>query len=128
MNDKLRLLTPFVMLTAGAVVGIAMFLMRYDLQSTLPVLLLALLCFLVLGEILTRVIVRFVTQNEAALAEMEAMEGDVIEMGPDEGAFAELAEDGGEGSPDADAFQAEMLRSLMSGEASGVDIAEDELT
>jgi hypothetical protein len=131
MNDKLRLLTPFVMLTAGAVVGIAMFFMRYDLQATLPVLLLALLFFLVLGEVLTRVIVRFVNQNEALIAEMEAMEGDVVELGPEEGDFEGLAEDGMESLEGMEYGQSEALRTMMSGEsevgADAVDFPDEEL-
>jgi hypothetical protein len=129
MNDKLRLLTPFVMLTAGAVVGIARFFMRSDLQATLPVLLRALLFFLVLGEVLTRVIARFIAQNEALMAEMDAMEGDVVELGPEEGAFEELTLDGEASAGGADFVQAEAIRSMMSGTSDSAepDFSDEEL-
>lgn len=77
---KRRLIPPFIMLLAGAVVSITMRILRYDLQSMLIVLLCVLLGFYFVGRILQMMLDRFEQQIEEAHME----EGEVIEKEPEE--------------------------------------------
>ncbi len=77
---KRRLIPPFVMLLAGAVVSIYMRILRYDLQTMLTVLLCVLLGFYFVGRILQIMLDRFEQQIEEAHME----EGEVIEKEPSE--------------------------------------------
>ncbi len=77
---KRRLIPPFVMLLAGAVVSIYMRILRYDLQTMLIVLLCVLLGFYFVGRILQIMLDRFEQQIEEAHME----EGEVIEKEPSE--------------------------------------------
>ncbi len=77
---KRRLIPPFVMLFAGAVVSITMRMLRYDLQTMLIVLLCVLLGFYFVGRILQIMLDRFEQQIQDAHME----EGEVIEKEPEE--------------------------------------------
>ncbi|MCL2254758.1 MAG: hypothetical protein FWC09_09975 [Lachnospiraceae bacterium] len=84
MEKKRRLLAPIIMLSAGAAAGITMFLMRYELQRMLSILLFVLILFYILGGILNIMLTRFEAHNEAIRALKEAEEGEVIEKEMDE--------------------------------------------
>ena len=75
-----RLIPPFVMLFAGAVVSITMRMLHYDLQTMLIVLLCVLLGFYFVGRILQIMLDRFEQQIQDAHME----EGEVIEKEPEE--------------------------------------------
>lgn len=77
---KRRLIPPFVMLLAGAVVSITMRILHYDLQTMLIVLLCVLLGFYFVGRILQMMLDRFEQQIQEAHME----EGEVIEKEPSE--------------------------------------------
>ncbi|MCL2719167.1 MAG: hypothetical protein FWE14_10365 [Lachnospiraceae bacterium] len=86
METKRRFFAPIVMLSAGAVASIAMFIMQYELRKMLGILLLILMLFYVLGAVFSYVLTRFETQNEAIRLAKEAEEGEVVEK--------EMAEEG----------------------------------
>ena len=50
-NGKVRLITPFLMLFAGALASIIMFIKKYDLYTMLWVLLIVLIVFYVIGDV-----------------------------------------------------------------------------
>ena len=75
---KRRLIPPFVMLLAGAIVSIAMRILHYDLLTMLVVLLCVLLGFYFVGRILQIMLDKFELQIEEAHME----EGEVIEKEP----------------------------------------------
>lgn len=75
---KRRLIPPFVMLLAGAIVSITMRILHYDLMTMLVVLLCVLLGFYFVGRILQIMLDRFELQIEEAHME----EGEVIEKEP----------------------------------------------
>ncbi len=50
-NGKVRLITPFLMLFAGALASIIMFIKKYDLYTMLWVLLIVLVVFYVIGDV-----------------------------------------------------------------------------
>ncbi len=77
---KRRLIPPFVMLLAGAVVSITMRILNYDLQTMLVILLCVLLGFYFVGRILQIMLDRFEQQIQEAHME----EGEVIEKEPSE--------------------------------------------
>ena len=77
---KRRLIPPFVMLLAGAVVSITMRMLHYELQTMLIVLLCVLLGFYFVGRILQIMLDRFEQQIQDAHME----EGEVIEKEPEE--------------------------------------------
>ena len=70
-----RLIPPFVMLLAGAVVSIAMRLFRYETRTMLIVLMIVLLVFYLVGEVIKYMLDQFEKQIE----ENKAREGEVIE-------------------------------------------------
>ena len=70
-----RLIPPFVMLLAGAVVSIAMRLFRYETRTMLIVLLIVLVVFYLVGEVIKYMLDQFEKQIE----ENKAREGEVIE-------------------------------------------------
>lgn len=72
---KRRLIPPFVMLFAGAIVSITMRIRHYDMQQMLVVLLCVLLVFFVIGEVIRYMLDQFEKQNE----ESNMKEGEVIE-------------------------------------------------
>ena len=76
---KRKLIPPFVMLLAGAIVSITMFVLHYKSKDMLVILLCVLLGFYVAGEILKYMLDRFEADAEARRRE----EGEVFEMGPD---------------------------------------------
>lgn len=76
---KRRLIPPFVMLLAGAVVSITMRILHYELQTMLIVLLCVLLGFYFVGRILQIMLDRFELQIQEAHLE----EGEVIEKEPE---------------------------------------------
>lgn len=75
---KRRLIPPFVMLLAGAIVSITMRILHYDLMTMLIVLLCVLLGFYFVGRILQIMLDKFEQQIEEAHME----EGEVIEKEP----------------------------------------------
>lgn len=51
MEDKTRLITPFLMLTAGTIASIIMYIRKFDLNRMLWGLLIVLVIFYILGDI-----------------------------------------------------------------------------
>ncbi|MDE7282754.1 MAG: hypothetical protein K2N85_04110 [Lachnospiraceae bacterium] len=76
---KRKLIPPFVMLSAGAIISIAMFVMRYKTKDMLVILLCVLVVFYIAGELIKWMFDRFEAQIEEARLE----EGEVIEKEPD---------------------------------------------
>ena len=76
---KRRLIHPFVMLLAGAVVSIVMRILNYEFQTMLIILLCVLLGFYFVGRILQIMLDRFELQIQEAHME----EGEVIEKEPE---------------------------------------------
>lgn len=105
MSDKQRLLAPIVMLLAGAVASIAMFVKRYELKNMLLILLLVLVSFYIIGLVFAYVLMRFERQNEEIRAALEAEEGEFFEK--------EMTEEADEADPQAadDEMQDEFDRS-----------------
>lgn len=77
---KRRLIPPFVMLLAGAIVSITMYILHYEVKILLIVLVCVLVVFYMLGDTLRWMLNRFEAQNEEARME----EGEVIEKELDE--------------------------------------------
>ncbi len=50
MGNKVRLITPFLMLLAGALASVIMYIKKYDFNSMLWTLLIVLLIFYVIGD------------------------------------------------------------------------------
>ncbi|MBD5506783.1 MAG: hypothetical protein HDR05_01645 [Lachnospiraceae bacterium] len=75
---KRRLIPPFVMLLAGAIISITMRILHYELMTMLVVLLCVLLGFYFVGRILQIMLDKFELQIEEAHME----EGEVIEKEP----------------------------------------------
>ena len=79
---KIRLLTPFLTLLAGAIASIMMYYFRYPAEQMLPRLLIVLIVFYLSGSFIEKRIISFVEQ----IMEEEAKAGEVIEKeAPDEG-------------------------------------------
>lgn len=76
---KRKLIPPFVMLSAGAVISITLFAIRYNTKDMLIILLCVLVVFYIAGELLKWMFDRFEAQIEEARLE----EGEVIEKEPD---------------------------------------------
>lgn len=51
MGNKVRLITPFLMLSAGAIASIVMYIKEYEFEQMLWVLLIVLLVFYVIGDV-----------------------------------------------------------------------------
>lgn len=77
---KRRLIPPFVMLLAGAIVSIFMYVWHYNLKDMLIILLCVLIVFYIAGDFLKWMLDRFEAQIEQARMD----EGEVIEKEPDE--------------------------------------------
>ncbi len=77
---KRKLIPPFVMLLAGAIVSITMRILHYEMQAMLIILLCVLLGFYFVGRILQIMLDRFELQIQEAHME----EGEVIEKEPSE--------------------------------------------
>ena len=80
---KRRLIPPFVMLLAGAIISITMRILHYEMQTMLIVLLCVLIGFYIAGSVIKYMLDKFEQQIEEAYME----EGEVIEK--------ELAEEEG---------------------------------
>ncbi|MBO5209201.1 MAG: hypothetical protein J6B68_07650 [Lachnospiraceae bacterium] len=80
---KRRLIPPFVMLLAGAVTSITMYVLHYNVKDMLVILFWVLLGFYVAGDLIKWMIDRF----EAQIEQKRMEEGEVIEK--------ELAEEDG---------------------------------
>lgn len=78
--EKRKLIPPFVMLLAGSIVSITMFILHYTLKEMLIVLLGVLIVFYIAGEVIKWMLDRF----EAQIEEARMDEGEVIEKEPDE--------------------------------------------
>ena len=72
---KRRLIPPFVMLSAGAVISITMRILHYETKTMLIILLCVLLGFYIAGSVIKYMLDRFEKQIEEASME----EGEVIE-------------------------------------------------
>lgn len=86
---KRKLIPPFVMLLAGAIASITMFVLHYKSKDMLVILLCVLLGFFVAGEVLKYMLDRFEADADARRRE----EGEVFEMGPDGAAEGAVAAD-----------------------------------
>lgn len=51
MENKVRLITPFLMLFAGALASVIMYIKKYDLYTMLWVLLVVLIVFYIIGDV-----------------------------------------------------------------------------
>lgn len=78
-SKRRKVIPPFVMLSAGAVISIAMYVLRYQLKDMLIILLCVLIVFYIAGELIKWMFDRFEAQIEEARLE----EGEVIEKEPD---------------------------------------------
>lgn len=78
MTNKKKLLAPFMMLFAGAVSSITMYIFHYDMKSMLLIILVVLIVFYVTGVLMTKMIARFQQENEKNIAAEE----EVIEKEP----------------------------------------------
>ncbi len=94
---KRKLIPPFVMLLAGAIVSITMFVSHYKSKDMLVILLCVLLGFYVAGEILKYMLDRFEEDAEARRRE----EGEVFEMGPDGASAGAAAADSAGEEPES---------------------------
>lgn len=68
---KSKLFAPFLMLLAGAISSVAMYLFHYSMKEMLPVLLAVLLVFYIAGCIIQKIVLSFIEQireREAAAA------------------------------------------------------------
>ncbi len=77
---KEKLFAPFLMLFAGAVSSIAMYLFRYSMEEMLPVLLAVLIIFYIAGCMIQKNVVSFMDQireREAAAMEEEAAKDEI---------------------------------------------------
>ena len=86
-NSKVRLITPFLMLFAGALASIIMFIRDYELYTMLWVLLIVLIVFYIIGDVALYLYMsvqpRVLPQGE--IEEMIAMmNGDVVEKDTEE--------------------------------------------
>lgn len=77
---KNKLFAPFLMLLAGAVVSIVMYIKRYDLQQMLTILIGVLVIFYLIGWLIQKKVWNFMKQIKEKEAEEKALEeGEVIE-------------------------------------------------
>lgn len=72
---KRKLIPPFVMLFAGAVTSITMYVLRYNMKDMLSVLIWVLLGFYIAGELIKWMLDKF----EAQIEQKRMEEGEVIE-------------------------------------------------
>ena len=77
---KRRLIPPFVMLSAGAVISITMRILHYEMKTMLIILLCVLVGFYIAGSVIQYMLDKFEKQIEEAGME----EGEVIEKEPAE--------------------------------------------
>ena len=78
---KRRLIPPFVMLSAGAIISITLRVMQYELKDMLIILLCVLIGFYFAGSVLKWMLDQFEEQIEKARMD----EGEVIEKDPETG-------------------------------------------
>ena len=78
MSNK-KLFAPFLMLLAGAVVSIVMFLSDYDMTQRLTILLLSMLFFYCVGLFIQKKMVKFLDEIQKKEETQKAEEGEVIE-------------------------------------------------
>lgn len=72
---KSKLFAPFLMLLAGAISSVAMYLFHYSMKEMLPVLLAVLLVFYIAGCIIQKIVLSFIEQiREREAAAAAAME------------------------------------------------------
>lgn len=76
-RKRRRLIPSFVMLTVGAIVSVTMLLLQYNLKRMLPILLVVLIVFYIVGELIKYMFDTFADQNEKK--EAAEREGEVIE-------------------------------------------------
>ena len=98
---KRKLIPPFVMLLAGSIVSITMFVSHYKSKDMLVILLCVLLVFYVAGEVLKYMLDRFEADAEARRRE----EGEVFEMGPDGEPVGTVTADTSEGETESEPEQ-----------------------
>ena len=78
MSNK-KLFAPFLMLLAGPVVSIVMFLSDYDMTQRLTILLLSMLFFYCAGLFIQKKMVKFLDEIQKKEETQKAEEGEVIE-------------------------------------------------
>lgn len=77
---KNKLFAPFLMLFAGAVVSIVMYIKQYSMKQMLIILLCVLIAFYLIGCLIQKKVVSFMQQiKEKEEAEKAQIEGEVIE-------------------------------------------------
>ncbi|GEM_PF-1296239 len=86
MKDRFKLLPLTVMLIAGAITGVATYLLHYKSTTALWVMVGVLILFFIIGTILQKVILKFEAEVAAEEARKAEEEGKVVEK---EGAAAE---------------------------------------
>ncbi|MCI7789880.1 MAG: hypothetical protein MR531_03715 [Lachnospiraceae bacterium] len=98
-NSKVRLITPLLMLFAGALASIIMYIRKYDFYKMLWVLLIVLVVFYIIGDIV-RYLYESVRPNIIPTDHLDEMldsiKNEVVEMETDEESEAEdeeIAED-----------------------------------
>lgn len=74
-----KLFAPFLMLLAGAVVSIVMFLSDYGMTQRLTILLLSMLFFYAVGLFIQKKMINFMDEIRKKEEEEKAEEGEVIE-------------------------------------------------
>lgn len=108
MKDKTRFITPLLMLTAGAVASIIMFVRKFELTTMLWILLAVLLVFYVIGDVARYIYAsikpRVIPQGDLSLLVEEARKngdvtGNVVEFDNEEGAEGDSAREAGEDAP-----------------------------
>lgn len=97
-NSKVRLITPFLMLFAGALASIIMYIKKYDFYTMLWVLLIVLVVFYIIGDIVrylyASALPRVIPQEDID-AIMTNLENGILEEDM-AGESAEVAEDAAE--------------------------------
>ncbi|MCM1182834.1 MAG: hypothetical protein NC337_05640 [Roseburia sp.] len=131
MGNKVRLITPFLMLSAGAIASIIMYINEYEFERMLWILLIVLLVFYVIGDtvrylyasirpriipeenISTVVMGRFNEEDNGNVVTVATEESDSEEYGEDDGgeysdeALAEYEEDQAEGEATDGGYESE---------------------
>lgn len=77
---KRKMIPLMLMLFAGAITSIIMYIFQYDMKSTLMILLAVLFCFYIIGLIIKRILDSFEKQLEEIRDEGEVIEKETSEQ------------------------------------------------
>ncbi|MCD8038998.1 MAG: hypothetical protein LUE96_07935 [Lachnospiraceae bacterium] len=131
MIDKTRLITPFLMLTAGTIASIIMYVRNFDLNTMLWTLLIVLIIFYVLGDIArylyASVKPRIIPSGQLSrLVEEARRNGDLTENaeGENDGSVEEL--DATDTISDEEGYSEEELGENAEADASGSEASASE--